>query len=60
MADTIKVKFVRNVLRGGNLVAEGTVLELSEKDANQVIGMKKAVLAGPEDENKKKEGGKEK
>lgn len=58
MGDTMKIKFVRSVLRGGNLVEAGTVITLPEKEAKQVIAMKKAVVAGPEDEPRK--GGKEK
>lgn len=55
MADTMKVKMVRDVLRGGKLLPAGTVLELPAKEAKQVIAMKKAVEAGPEDEKKGKE-----
>ena len=58
MEDTVRIKMTRDVLRGGKLLPEGTVLEVPEKEAKRVIVLKKAVLAGPENKENPKGGDK--
>ena len=56
MAEMVKVKLIKNVFRAGVFCGVGTVLAMEDKLARELIAMKKAVAAIPEDEKEDKGG----
>ena len=50
MAEMMRVKLIKNIFRAGVFCGIGTVLTMEDKLARELIAMKKAVAATPEDE----------